>query len=67
MRQSLGGLVPELADALRAAAQQHMQQQKPIQHLGGRSKYLRYKDDPTRDIDPVALERHRRTKLGFLP
>ena len=26
----------------------------------GRSKYLRYLKDPTRDVDPAALERHRR-------
>ncbi|KAL1499937.1 hypothetical protein AB1Y20_012619 [Prymnesium parvum] len=56
----LGGLVPELADALRAAAKEYAVNQKSQLQYQGRSKYLKYKDALPADVDEFALERHRR-------
>lgn len=61
-----GGLVPELADALRAAASNYFAEQPRRVLQQGRSKYLRYKDAHPMDIDMNALERHRRGQAAFL-
>lgn len=61
-RRLHGGLAPELKRALIAEYQKLMSPQSAPTHKG-RSKYLRYTDELTADVDPTMLERHRRARM----